>query len=153
MSFKKLLCCIIGIVLLLGALYLSYHAYQNKQEQIKAGDAIGFKQTLSYAYSAYSFSSMKLAVEKARPYAEKLYQKEKTEGKTKKEFKGFTALGYYIDALDEYEDQIGEQYKLAIYLPVLLVVLIIVALIISIRFGLSAMRPLSFENKATVFNK
>lgn len=153
MSLKRLLLCLIGICVTIWALSATYSSCKNRQKEIEQGKEMSFIQTLSFAYSTYSFSSMKTAKERIKPYAEKLYNEELAKGKTDKKFKGFTALGYYIDALDKYEDQIGKNYRFAVYMPVILVILIIIALIMSISFGLSAMRPLSFEEKATVFNK
>lgn len=153
MSLKRLLLCIIGICVAIWALSATYSSYKNRQKDIEQGKEMGFMQTLSFAYSTYSFSSMKTAKERIKPYAEKLYKEELAKGKTDKKFKGFTAMGYYADALDKYEDEIGSMYRFAIYMPVILVILIVIALVMSISFGLSAMRPLSFEKKATVFNK
>ena len=153
MNFKRLLPYLIGICVVIFAISSSCSAYKDRQKEIEEGKAMSFTQTLSFAYSTYSFSSMKTAKERIKPYAEKLYKEELAKGKTDKKFKGFTAMGYYADALDKYEDQIGAQYRFAIYMPIILVILIAIALIMSITFGLSAMRPLSFEKKATVFNK
>ena len=115
---------------------------------------VSYKEAFATAYSVYTFEGRKVAKEKIVKCAQELYNKDKAKGKTDKEFKGFTRLGYCMDVINssKYKDQISNVDHLAVLLPMLLAVLIIIALIIAIHFGLSAMRPLDFDNSATMFN-
>lgn len=107
--------------------------------------------SLAEVYNAYTLSGMKAARDKIAHYAEIIYNKDVAEGKTDKKFRGFTRIDYCSKAIAKYKDEITSIDELAYYLPLFLVIMVAFALFVSIRFGLKAIRPLDFEDKAVSF--
>lgn len=138
----------IYMVLLLVVLLLINRgwAFFKENESDKKSD-----NSLAEVYNAYTLSGMKAARDKITHYAEIIYNKDIAEGKTDKKFRGFTRIDYCSKAIAKYKDEITSVDELAYYLPLFFVILVTFALVVSITFGLKAIRPLDFEQRATSF--
>ena len=140
---------LIILLIALTAIILFHRFYVNKSSENDS--SVNMKEVITSSYDAYSLSKFEAAKAKMMQYAEELYQKDLAEGETDKEFEGLTVFEYCWNALDEYDEELNVQKKLALFLPLILAILIIIAVIVSIRLGLSAIRKLDFDNDATSF--
>lgn len=104
---------------------------------------------LSTAYKAYSTKGFKEAWQVMTVVAEDIHKQELAEGETDDEFK---LTNYIIKAIDSSDERMTPSIELALLLPLLLVVMVVIAVILSIKSGLTAIRPLDFDNDASVFN-
>lgn len=108
-----------------------------------------FSAQLPTAYKAYSIKGFKEAWQVMAVVAEDIYQEELAEGDTDDEFKLYN---YIIKAIDCNDERMTSSVQLALLLPLLLAVMVVIAIFVSIKSGLAAIRPLSFDNDASVFN-
>lgn len=138
----------IYMVLLLVVLLLINRgwAFFKENESDKKSD-----NSLAEVYNAYTLSGMRAAREKVFNYAEILYNKDVAEGKTDKKFRGFTRIDYCSKAIAKYKEEINSIDELAYYLPLFFIAMVLFALFVSMSFGLRAIRPLDFEQRAISF--
>ena len=108
-----------------------------------------FSAQLPTAYKAYSIKGFKEAWQVMTVVAEDIYQQELAEGDTDDEFE---LSNYIIKAIDSHDERMTSSVQLSLLLPLLLVVMVVIAIFISIKSGLAAIRPLDFDNDASVFN-
>lgn len=108
-----------------------------------------FSAQLPTAYKAYSIKGFKEAWQVMTVVAEDIYQQELAEGDTDDEFE---LSNYIIKAIDSHDERMTSSVQLSLLLPLLLAVMVVIAIFVSIKSGLAAIRPLSFDNDASVFN-
>ena len=108
-----------------------------------------FSAQLPTAYKAYSIKGFKEAWQVMTIVAEDIYQQELAEGDTDDEFE---LSNYIIKAIDSHDERMTSSVQLSLLLPLLLAVMVVIAIFVSIKSGLAAIRPLSFDNDASVFN-
>lgn len=108
-----------------------------------------FSAQLPAAYKAYSVKGFKEAWQVMIVVAEDIYQQELAEGDTDDEFE---LSNYIIKAIDSHDERMTNSVQLSLLLPLLLAVMVVIAIFVSIKSGLAAIRPLSFDNDASVFN-
>ena len=108
-----------------------------------------FSAQLPTAYKAYSIKGFKEAWQVMTIVAENIYQQELAEGDTDDEFE---LSNYIIKAIDSHDERMTNSVQLALLLPLLLAVMVVISIFISIKSGLAAIRPLDFDNDASVFN-
>ncbi len=133
------------------ALHFVCSLFSKGDKEAQATDKVTVREAFASAYQSYSFETYREAKKVALRYAEELYNKEVAAGKTTKKFRGFTRLGYYYDAIDKYDEEIGQMQSLSLMLPFYILVLAGVALILSISLRIRSVKPLDFEVQASQF--